>query len=64
MKKKKRRRPKGTGKPEGEKYILKTFRFPPDLWEAFSNAVPRNQWSVTIRGYMEKEITRRAKAAK
>jgi hypothetical protein len=59
---KKRGRPKGTGKPPGEKYILKTFRFPPQLWEAFAKTVPRSEWSQTIRGYMEKEIAKREKA--
>lgn len=55
----KRGRPKGTGKPPEEKYVLKAFRFPPALWEAFSKAVPRNERSKMIREYMEKEIRRR-----
>ncbi len=54
-----RGRPKGTGKPPGEKYILKTFKVPPDLWEAFTKAVPHSERSVTIRRYMEIEIRKR-----
>jgi hypothetical protein len=57
----KRGRPVGTGKPPGEKYILKAFKFPPDLWEEFSAVVPRKEWSATIRGYMQREIRKRKK---
>jgi len=57
----KRGRPVGTGKPPGEKYILKAFKFPPELWEGFSSVVPRTEWSATIRKYMEREIQRRRK---
>ena len=56
-----RGRPVGSGKPPGEKFILKTFRFPPKLWKEFANAVPRSEWSATIRGFMENEIQRRKK---
>ena len=56
-----RGRPKGTGKPEGEKYILRAFKFPPELWEAFAQAVPVSERSETIRGYMEKEIRKRVR---
>ena len=55
----KRGRPVGSGKPPGEKFILKAFKFPPDLWQEFSSAVPRTEWSATIRKYMEREIQRR-----
>lgn len=57
----KRGRPIGSGKPPGEKFILKSFRFPPDLWNNFSSLVPEKERSATIRGYIEKEIRRRAK---
>jgi hypothetical protein len=60
----KRGRPVGTGKPAGEKYVLKAFKFPPDLWEAFAQAVPASERSKTIRGYMEREIAKRARAAR
>jgi hypothetical protein len=56
-----RGRPKGTGKPPGEKYVQKAFKFPPELWEAFVQAVPKNERSETIRGYMEKEILKKAR---
>ena len=59
----KRGRPVGTGKPVGEKFILKAFKFPPELWEAFSSAVPRSEWSATIRRYVELEVRRRRKGA-
>ena len=57
----KRGRPVGTGKPPGEKYILKAFKFPPDLWQAFCGLVPKSEWSLTIRRYVEKEIQKRTK---
>jgi hypothetical protein len=61
MKSGKRGRPIGSGKPPGEKFILRTFRFPPDLWESFSSLVPEKERSATIRRYLEMEIKRRAK---
>ncbi len=57
----KRGRPKGTGKPPEEKYILKAFRFPPDLWEAFSKAVPKSERSERIRKYMEREVHKKGR---
>ena len=58
MKKRGPGRPKGTGKPEGEKYILRTFKFPPDLWEAFAAVVPDKERSERIREYMRREIAK------
>jgi hypothetical protein len=55
----KRGRPPGTGKPPGEKFILKTFRFPPDLWEEFAAVVPEKERSERLRLYMRKEIAKR-----
>ena len=55
-------RPKGTGKPEGEKFIMKAFRFPPELWAAFSRVVPERERSKTIRAYMEREVRKRGRA--
>ena len=52
-----RGRPK---KPAGEKYILKAFKFPPELWEAFSKAVPASERSEAIRAYMAAEIAKRS----
>lgn len=52
----KRGRPVGTGKPPKEKFVLKAFKFPPNLWEAFCAIVPDKERSATIRSYMEKEI--------
>jgi hypothetical protein len=57
----KRGRPVGTGKPAGEKYVLKTFKFPPDLWEAFCAIVPEKKRSATLREYMQREIKKRTK---
>jgi hypothetical protein len=54
-----RGRPVGTGKLPEEKYILKTFRFPPALWNQFSSVVPKSEWSATIRKFMEAEIKKR-----
>lgn len=55
----KRGRPVGSGKPPGEKFILKAFKFPPDLWEAFSAVVPASERSATIRRYVELEVRKR-----
>jgi hypothetical protein len=57
----KKGRPVGTGKPAGEKFIFKGFKFPPTLWEEFSAVVPTSERSKTIRGYLEKEIQKRKK---
>lgn len=43
-------------KPPEEKYVLKAFKFPPDLWEAFCAVVPEKERSATIRSYMQREI--------
>jgi len=56
-----RGRPKGTGKPPGEKYVLKAFKIPPALWQDFAKAVPKSERSATIRGYIMKEVARRRK---
>jgi hypothetical protein len=55
----KRGRPVGTGKPPGEKFVFRGFRFPPDLWEEFCAVVPDKERSAKIRSYMEKEIRKR-----
>jgi len=55
----KRGRPVGSGKPPGEKFVLKAFKFPPELWEAFCAVVPDKKRSATIRGYMEREVRKR-----
>jgi len=57
-----RGRPVGSGKPPGEKYILKAFKFPPDLWQAFTDAVPSSERSATIRRYVEQEVKKRQRA--
>jgi hypothetical protein len=58
----KRGRPVGSGKPPGEKYVLKAFKFPPALWAEFSALVPSKERSETIREYMRREIRKRKKA--
>ena len=55
-------RPKGTGKPEGEKFIMKAFRFPPELWAAFSRVVPGARAVQDDPGYMEREVRKRGRA--
>jgi hypothetical protein len=57
----KRGRPVGTGKPPGKKYVLKAFKFPPDLWEAFCAVVPEKERSSTLRDYMQREVRKRTK---
>jgi hypothetical protein len=59
MAKARRGRPPGTGKPPGEKFILKTFKFPPDLWEAFAAIVPEKERAERIRVYMRRELAKR-----
>lgn len=60
----KRGRPVGSGKPPGEKYVLKAFKFPPDLWQAFSAVVPAKERSATIRRYVEQEVRKQQKLRK
>jgi hypothetical protein len=57
----KRGRPIGTGKPAGEKFILKTIKVPPELWEQFASLVAKSERAETIRGLMRQEIKRRQK---
>jgi hypothetical protein len=59
----KRGRPVGSGKPPGEKFILRTFKFPPDLWEAFAAAVPEHERSERIRSYMRREVASRKRVS-
>jgi hypothetical protein len=59
MAKRRRGRPFGTGKPTGEKFVKKSFKFPPALWEAFVSAVPDRERSAALRTYMEREIEKR-----
>jgi len=58
---KRRGRPPGSGKKPGEKFILKTFKFPPALWNEFTSIVPVKQRSEAIREYMQKAIDTRKK---
>lgn len=51
--------PARTGKPPGEKFIMKAFKFPPALWEAFASIVPTKERSATLRAYMQREIEKR-----
>jgi hypothetical protein len=60
---KRRGRPVGSGKPPGEKYILRAFKFPPVLWATFSGLIPKQERSETIRRYMEQEIEKRKSGA-
>ncbi len=57
----KRGRPVGSGKAPGEKFVLKAFKFPPDLWEKFVAVVPSSERSATIRECVEKLIARKQK---
>ena len=59
MAKARRGRPPGTGKPPGEKFVLKAFKFPPDLWDEFASVVPIQERSEKIRAYMRREIGKR-----
>jgi|GEM_PF-6917997 len=52
-------RPGRPSKPAGEKFILKTFKVPPDLWEQFAAVVPEQERAERIRTYMRKEIGKR-----
>ena len=55
----KRGRPVGSGKSPEDKFVLKAFKFPPQLWEEFIRIVPKNERSEMIRQYVQKEIRRR-----
>lgn len=52
----KRGRPK---KDATEKYVLKAFKFPPEMWEEFASLVPSKERSATLRDYVKREIKRR-----
>jgi hypothetical protein len=52
-------RPVGTGKPEGEKYIKRSFTCPPDLWAQVQAHIPERERSALIQGWLRREVARR-----
>jgi hypothetical protein len=50
-------RPKGTGKPAGEKYVVKSFSLPPEVWAEVEAWVP-----VRERSRLVAECLKRAAA--
>jgi hypothetical protein len=43
-------------KPETEKYVMKSFRFPPGLWEAVERHVPKGERSRLIQTCLERAV--------
>ncbi len=62
MTKAKRGRPPGTGKPSGEKFVLKSIKVPPEFWEAFAAVVPASERSERIHDYVRREIAKRKRS--
>jgi hypothetical protein len=49
----------GSGKPPGEKFLIKTFSVPPELWGEFVSLVPHKERSHTLCQYIQREVKRR-----
>lgn len=45
-------------KPEGEKYVIKAFRLPPELWIELEAAVPKGERSKVIQAGLRRELAR------
>jgi hypothetical protein len=45
-------------KPEGEKFVKKLIRFPPDLWETLQAEVPAGERSAVIQEGLRRELAR------
>jgi hypothetical protein len=55
-------RPPGTGKPEGKKYLVKTFSIPPDLWRDVEAFIPQGDRSPLIQECLKRAVRRRKQA--
>ena len=53
-------RPRGTGKPPGEKFITRTLRWPPELWSEVEEHIPERERSEFIRQAVRDALFRRA----
>ena len=51
-----RGRPRGTGKPKDEKYVLMAFRAPPALRDELAALVPEQERSAFIRRLVERAL--------
>jgi hypothetical protein len=49
-------RPKGTGKPPGEKYVVKLVRWPPELWARIEAATEEGDRAAFIRAAVERAL--------
>lgn len=56
-------RPVGTGKPEGEKYIQRSFTCPPDLWAEVEEFIPARERSPVLQDALRREVKRRRESA-
>lgn len=46
-------------KPEGERYVMGSFRFPPDLWRDVIRWIPKGQRSAIVTTCLRRAIARR-----
>lgn len=52
-------RPRGTGKPAGEKYVVKAFSCPPDLWADVEAYIPVKERSALLQACLRREVAKR-----
>jgi hypothetical protein len=45
-------------KPEGEKYIIRSFACPPDLWDEVQQFIPPKERSQLIQGCLRREVAK------
>lgn len=46
-------------KPEEERFVMKSFRFPPELWAQVEAYIPRGERSAIIQDCLERAVKRR-----
>jgi hypothetical protein len=48
-------------KPEGERYVTKSFKFPPELWAEVEEHIPKGQRSRLVQECLQRAAARARK---
>lgn len=49
-------------KAEGERYVIRSYSLPPDLWEEVEERIPPRERSRVIQDALRKEVTKRRRS--